>query len=186
MSNLDELRLDCAVKQKRGLHFILASVFVWLTISIIHLTELHILTKNLYTFFCTGFLFPLAMLISKIIKADFQNKRNPLTMLGVLFALNQLLYLIIAMWVYPTIPDKMLMVLAIIFGAHLLPFGWLYKSRFYTVLAIAVPIIALVVGITYQPYVLALSMFVIEILFSIGLMFENKKLKFETENNLYL
>ena len=26
------------------------------------------------------------------------------------------------MWVYPTVPDKMLMVMAVIFGAHLLPF----------------------------------------------------------------
>jgi len=32
-------------------------------------------------------------------------------------------YKLIAMWIYPTVPNKMVMVLVIIFGAHLLPFG---------------------------------------------------------------
>jgi len=43
--------------------------------------------------------------------------------LGVLFSVNQLLYLLIAMWIYPTVPEEMVMVLAMIFGAHLLPYG---------------------------------------------------------------
>lgn len=36
--NLEELQLDCAIKQKKGLHFILASIIIWCTILIIHLT----------------------------------------------------------------------------------------------------------------------------------------------------
>ena len=40
--NLDELRLDCAVKQKKGLHFILASIIIWFAVLIIHLTSLPI------------------------------------------------------------------------------------------------------------------------------------------------
>ena len=42
-----------------------------------------------------------------------------------------MLYLLIAMWIYAAVPDKMVMVIAIIFGAHLLPFGWLYDSKVY-------------------------------------------------------
>ncbi len=102
--NLDELRLDCAVKQKKGLHFILASIIIWFAVLIIHLTSLPILTKNLLTFFCTAPLMPLAFLISKLVNIDFQNKENPLTNLGVLFSANQMLYLLIAMWIYPTVP----------------------------------------------------------------------------------
>jgi hemerythrin-like metal-binding protein len=44
--NLEELQLDCAIKQKKGLHFILASIIIWCTILIIHLTSLPILTKT--------------------------------------------------------------------------------------------------------------------------------------------
>ena len=174
--NLDELRLDCAVKQKKGLHFILASIIIWFAVLIIHLTSLPILTKNLFTFFCTVPLMPLAFLISKLVNIDFQNKENPLTNLGVLFSANQMLYLLIAMWIYPTVPEKMLMVLAMIFGAHLLPYSWLYKSRSYMFLSIVIPILSLIVGLNFAPYVLAALMMVIEILFSICLKIENKNL----------
>ncbi len=91
---------------------------------VIHLTSLPILTKNLFTFCCTAPLIPLAYMISKAIKVEFTNKKNPLTNLGVLFSLNQMLYLLIAMWIYQEVPEKMLMVLAMIFGAHLMPYGW--------------------------------------------------------------
>ena len=172
--NLEELRLDCAIKQKRGLHFILASIIIWCAVLTIHSTSLPILTKNLFTFCFTAPLMPLAFLLSKIIKVDFQNKENPLTNLGVVFSVNQMLYLLIAMWIYPTLPEKMLMVIAMIFGAHLLPYGWLYKSKTYTIFAIFIPILSLAIGISFEPYMIAIMMVVIEILFSICLIVENK------------
>ncbi|MPW27362.1 hypothetical protein GC105_16480 [Alkalibaculum sp. M08DMB] len=175
--NLEELQLDSAIKQKKGLHFILASIFIWSAVLIVHLTTLPILTKNLLTFCCTAPLMPLAFFISKIIKVDFQNKENPLTKLGIIFSANQMLYLLIAMWVYPIVPEKMLMVIAMIFGAHLLPYGWLYQSKSYIVLAIVIPISSLVVGLYFEPHIIAIMMIIFEILFSISLIIENKNLK---------
>ncbi|MDD7793299.1 DUF7010 family protein [Clostridium sp. 'White wine YQ'] len=173
--NLEELREDCSIKQKKGLHFIIASVFIWGALLFIHLSSLPILTKNLLTFCCTAPLLPLAFFVSKIIKVDFQNKDNPLTKLGVLFSLNQILYLLIAMWVYPTVPEKMLMVIAMIFGAHLLPYSWLYKSKSYMIFSIIIPIIALILGNNFPPYILAAIMIIVELLFSISLVAENKR-----------
>ena len=175
--NLKELRIDSALKQKKGLHFILASIIIWSLVTILHLTDLPILTKNLYTFFITAPLMPLAFIISKVIHVDFQNKENPLTNLGVLFSLNQMIYLIIAMWIYPTIPDKMLMVIAIIFGAHLLPYSWLYLSKVYMIMALLIPIVALIVGLNYEPYVLGLVMIMSEVIFSMILIVEVNGLK---------
>jgi len=63
------------------------------------------------TFCITAPLVPLAYMISKIIKAEFSAKDNPLNSLGILFSMNQFLYLLIAMWVYPTVPGKMVMVI---------------------------------------------------------------------------
>lgn len=123
--NLDQLRLDCAIKQKKGLHFILSSIVIWSLVTGIHLTNLPILTKNLLTFSATAPLVPLAFFVSKLIKVNFSDKSNPLNQLGIIFSLNQMLYLLIAMWVYPTVPDKLVMVIAMIFGAHLLPYAWL-------------------------------------------------------------
>jgi hypothetical protein len=119
---------------------------------------------------------PLAYLISRIIKVDFTNKENPLTNLGVLFSLNQMLYLLIAMWIYPTIPEKMVMILGMIFGAHLLPYSWLYKSRSYMAMSVIVPIFILIIGISYPAYIVAGIMILFEIVFSLLLIGEVKKL----------
>lgn len=127
---------------------------------------------------------PLAFFISKIVKVDFQNKENPLTNLGVLFSVNQMLYLLIAMWVYPTMPEKMLMVIAMIFGAHLLPYGWLYKSKSYIVFSIVIPILSLIVGLSFEPYILAVLMIAIEILFSVYLIMEDRRLRSNFKYNI--
>ena len=169
---LDEMRLDSALKQKKGLHFILASIIIWTAVLLVHLTPLPILTKNLLTFCFTAPLMPLALMISKIIKVDFTNKDNPLTNLGVLFSANQILYLLIAMWVYSAVPEKMVMVLAMIFGAHLLPYAWLYQSKSYVVLSVVIPIAALLAGINFASAVVAGLMIAAEVIFSLLLSYE--------------
>lgn len=174
-SLIDELRADCSKKQKRGLHFILASVIIWAAVLLIHLSTLPIESKNLFTFCCSAPLMPMALLVSKLIKVDFQNKNNPLTSLGIIFSVNQMLYLLIAMWVYAAHPEKMLMVYAMIFGAHLMPYGWLYRSKSYFVLSAVIPITALIVGFNTQTYILAAVMLAAEIIFSLLLFLENKR-----------
>lgn len=154
----------------------MASIIIWLAVLIIHLTSLPILTKNLLTFFAVAPLMPLAFLVSKIIKIDFQNKGNPLGNLGLLFSWNQFLYLLIAMWIYSAVPDKMLMIIAMIYGAHLLPYGWLYKSKAYMVNAVIVPILALAVSINFEPYILVGLMILIQIIFTVSLFVENKQI----------
>ena len=171
---LNELIKDCAQRQKRGLHFIMASVVIWGLILAIQLTDLTMEQKNLFTFCCSAVLFPLAWGLSKVLKIDFEGKGNPLTKAGILFSINQMLYILIAMWVFAAVPEKMLMVYAMIFGAHLMPFSWLYQSKGYLVFSIAIPILALIVGLMYAPFVLAIMMLVIEAVFSVWLYLESK------------
>jgi len=175
--NLDELRVDIAKRGKKGIHFIIASVIIWCAVLIVWLLPIgDVLTKNLLTFCFTAPLVPLAYLISKIVKAEFSTNDNPLGKLGFMLTCNQFLYILIAMWVYPTVPDKMVMVLAIIFGAHLLPFGWLYQSRAYFVMSVVVSLTALTIGLLFNAITVSIVMIVLEIVFSIWLMLENKLL----------
>ena len=175
--NLKDLKKDCVQKQKKGIHFIIASVVIWIMVLIVQLTDLPILTKNLLTFCCTAPLLPIAFLISKILKIQFQDKSNPLNYLGILFSANQMIYLLIAMWIYPTLPDKMLMVIAMIFGAHLLPYSWLCQLRnIYGIVNNYSNIIILIVGLNFANYTLAIMMILIEIIFSVLLSFENKRI----------
>ena len=174
---LNELIKDCACRQKKGLHFILTSILIWAMICAVHLTDIPIDTKNLITFCCSAVLFPLAWMLSKVLKIDFEGKGNPLTKAGILFSINQMLYILIVMWVYAAVPEKMVMVYAMVFGAHLMPFSWLYDSRSYMVFSIVVPILSLIVGLIYPPTVLAALMIVIEAVFSACLFQECKKLR---------
>ena len=174
--NLDEMRVDSAIKQKKGLHFILASGIIWTAVLVVHLTTLPILAKNMLTFCFTAPLMPLSFMISKIIKVDFTNQDNPLTNLGVLFSVNQILYLLIAMWIYAAVPEKMVMILAMIFGAHLLPYGWLYQSKSYMVLSVVIPVAVLIVGVNFPPSFVAGFMIAVEIVFSLLLINEVRKL----------
>ena len=172
---LNELIKDCACRQKKGLHFILTSILIWAMICAVHLTDMPINTKNLITFCCSAVLFPLAWMLSKVLKIDFEGKGNPLTKAGILFSINQMLYILIVMWVYAAVPEKMVMVYAMVFGAHLMPFSWLYDSRSYMVFSVVVPILSLIVGLIYPPAVLAALMIVIEAVFSACLFQECKK-----------
>ena len=173
---LNELRNDCARRQKKGLHFIVTSVVIWGLILVSQLLDLPLGVKNLVVFCCTAVLFPLALLAAKILHIDFQCKDNPLTKLGMLISLNQLVYILIAMWAMAEAPSKMLMIFAIIFGAHLMPFSWLYRSPAYLVFSLVIPVVSLVLGVLLPPFATALFVFVAEIVFACCLAAECKKL----------
>lgn len=130
--------------------------------------------QKLIHIFCSAPLVPLAYFISKIIGADFQNKNNPLTKLGLIFTTNQIFYLLIVMWVYAAIPDKMVMVYAMVFGAHLFPYGWLYQSKTYYILSVIIPIGALILGLYYNAAIIAIFMLMIEVVFCCCLIIENR------------
>ena len=171
---LQELRKNVAEKQKKGLHFIMASIPIWVAITCIHASSLPVLSKNLFTFFCAAVLVPLAYLISRFIGVDFQNKENPLSNLGLLFTMNQMLYILISMWVFSAVPDKFLMVYAMIFGAHLLPFGWLYQSKTYYVLSVVIPVVVLALGLCCSAMTVAVFMLIVEVIFCGCLIMENR------------
>jgi len=175
--NLEELKIDISKRSKKGMSFIVASIVIWCAVLIVWLLPIEdVLTRNLLTFCCTAPLMPIAYFISRMIKAEFSIKGNPLNNLGLLFSLNQLMYILIAMWVYQAVPEKMVMILAIIFGAHLLPFSWLYKSNAYKVMSIVIAVTTFIVGIIYSATVVASIMVIFEIIFLIWLIIENKQL----------
>lgn len=171
-TDLETLRNDIVIKQKKGLPFICASVVIWLLILIVIMLDLPQDKENLFVFCCSCPLLPISWIIGKVIKVDIFDKSNPLGNVGFLFTCNQFLYLLIVMWVFSAVPDKMVMVYAMVFGAHLLPYSWLYKSLSYRIFSIAIPIVSLVVGCVFSAFSVAVTMLIIEIIFVIALFVE--------------
>lgn len=156
--SLDEMRIDCAITQKKGVPFIMAAVLIWAGIGILHLTGLKIETKNLITFCFSALFMPLALIFAHFLKVKITDRVNPLSKVGFLFTLNQFLYILIVMWVYSERPEGMVMAYAVVVAAHLLPFSWLYRSLSYRFAAIIGSIVALVLGCLTKPAVVAFTM----------------------------
>lgn len=173
--NLEELRNDIVLKQKKGLPFICASVVIWLSIIIVIMLDLPQGKENLFVFCCSCPLLPISWMIGKVLKVDIFDKSNPLGNVGFLFTCNQFLYLLIVMWVFRAVPDKMVMVYAMVFGAHLLPYSWLYKSISYRIFSIIIPIVSLIIGCMFSAFSVAIILLIIEIIFSIALFVELHK-----------
>lgn len=173
--SVDELRNDVARKQKKGLPFISASCIIWLLILIVCSTGLPVQLQNMLVLCCSCPLMPLAWGIGKLMDVDVFDKSNELGKAGFLFTLNQLLYLLIVMWVFSAVPEKMVMVYAMVFGAHLLPYSWLYQSATYRVAAILIPLVSLAVGCLFTSRTVAAVMLAIEVVYTVLLYMEEKK-----------
>ena len=84
MTSLEALREDLLTKQKKGLPFILASCVLWALISVVCALDIPVMTRNVLVFCCACPLFPLAILIGKIIGVNVLEKENPLSKLLIL------------------------------------------------------------------------------------------------------
>ena len=174
--SINELRHEASVIQKKGAPFMMASVIIWIMITIIRLLPVSLYRMNLLTFCCSVLLIPLALLFSKIIGADiFKKTDNPVNKLGILCTANQMLYILIAMWAFSMNPESMLMIYAMAFGAHLLPFSWIYESRTYLVMSIVATIGSLITACVFGGVVMSAFMIFCQIITSVLLLVECRK-----------
>ena len=181
---LNELRKDAALIQKRGLPLMMASVVLWTAIMVSRIFMTDIMEMNFLTFCTSAMLMPLASLFGKLLGADiYRRSTNPINKLGFLCNINQFLYLPIAMWAYSAHPDSMLLIYAIIFAAHLLPFSWVYDSKIYFTAAFVESIGVILIGYRFG-YPAAMAFLVImQIIVCIRLFMQVKEDEREVESN---
>ena len=121
-------------------------------------------------------LIPLAFIFSKIIGADiFRKTDNPINKLGFLCTMNQMLYLLIVMWAFSQNPEVMVMLFAMVFGAHLLPYSWVYSSKTYIVMSVVLTLGSLIVCSIFGAVVMCIFVTVCQIITSTLLLVECKK-----------
>ena len=165
------------ILQKKGAPFMMASVVIWTLVTITRMLPVDIMTKNLYTFYCPGMLLPCVLIFSKIIGAHvFKNRSNPFNKLGFINTANQMLYLLIVMWAFNQKPDAMLMLFAMVFGAHLLPFSWLYDSKTYLVMSLVTTFGSMLISIFAGEVFVGIFMILCQIIMSVLLLLECRKL----------
>ncbi|GEL77609.1 hypothetical protein TMU01_18440 [Tenuibacillus multivorans] len=148
--NINNLRQDLSIKGKNGIAFLLSATIIWTIFTIIFSLPNNIETKNIFMLITTGIMFPLALLFSKLIKADWKIDQNPLSNLGLVINLAQFIYFPIAFWAFVKHPSEMVMFFAVITAAHLFPYGWFYNAKAYYVMAPIAAILVAIIGSTVE------------------------------------
>lgn len=129
-------------------------------------------------------MFPLSVVISKLIKADWKLENNPLRNLGLLLNIAQLIYFPILIWAFIVNPEGAVLMFAIITGAHLFPYGWFYHAKAYYVMA---PIISIGVFLLFlfleDTFLFVIPLFMVEFLIVLVILLVADYRKKEGEMN---
>lgn len=161
--SLKELKKEYAKSQKCGAHFICASLLIWIFITVVNFLNMPLYYQNALSLYSSALLVPLALLFAKILKIKFSDKENPLNYAGLIFALNQMIYLLLVILVWFVKPEYMIAAYAIVVGAHFLPYSWLYDSVTYRVVAIAIPVLAFALTFLHFTALIAPMMVIFDI-----------------------
>ena len=178
---LDELRIELSVKSKNGIDFTLAASVIWLLITYLWTLKFKAYDRSIFVFITAAPLLPLAFLFSRILKTNWKIPNNPLQPLGLWLNFAQLFYFPFLVFTLIKMPEYFIMVYAIITGAHLFPYGWFYKTKWYSIFSGIIASGALLLGLSLsfeKMYFVALFTSVCLIILTSVLYFDTiKKLK---------
>jgi len=145
-ADLPTLQRDLCARTGRGLNAIVAGVILWTLFAAAGAVVADDFILALVYLFGAGLLFPFSLLVAKVLRLDPYAKENPLgTLAGVLGSV-QILFIPLMWGAAFAVPHMVPWFLAVLVGAHLLPYAWLYRSRAYVFASIALPVAAGAVG----------------------------------------
>lgn len=143
---LNDERDHLAALTRKGIGMPAAGMLFWLAAAFV-LRQWEPSTALVICFVLTGPVFPVGYVLTKLFGGDLFAKSATLTPLGIQLAAMQLLYWPIIVLVFLRIPEWTPFTMAILFGSHFLPYGWLYRSRAYVFLAVSVALVLPVTAI---------------------------------------
>lgn len=144
--NVSEAKQELSVRGKNGIAFLLSATVIWTLITVIFLLQIGLYGKNMFMLLSTALMFPCALLISKLIQADWKLDGNPLGNLGLVLNLAQFMYFPLVFWAFIQSPHHMVMVFAVITGAHFFPYGWFYNASAYYIMAGVISVAITTIG----------------------------------------
>ncbi|WP_096271953.1 DUF7010 family protein [Paucisalibacillus globulus] len=177
--NAIETKMDLMKRTKKGIAMFYVGTVFWLLMGILSFIDMHINLLGLFHLIGIGMLFPLGLLVSNLLKIDFVAKDNPLSNIAGVIGGMQILFAPILILVYIERIEWLPFVIAVLTGAHFLPFSALYNSKAFIFQSIAVVVFASVMGLIFMEHVYTILPFGLSIIYlitSILLTKENKRL----------
>ena len=178
MESFDKFKIELSLKARNGIDFTLSATIIWGLVAYIWTLPISSYNKSVLVFMVSSLLLPTALGLSKLLKTQWKIEENPLQPLGLWLNFAQLFYFPFLIFTLVKMPDYFIMTYAIITGAHLFPYAWLYKTKWYAifagVIAVGAFILALMLPKT-QMYYIALITSLLLLVLSIGLYFDARK-----------
>ncbi len=147
---LQNLKLELAVKAKKGIDFILSAALIWLGITFIWIADVTAYQKSIYVFLIASLMLPLAYGLSLFLKTEWKIKSNPLQSLGLWLNFAQLFYFPFLVFILLNHSEYFVMTYAIITGAHLFPYAWFYDDYTYAGAAGIISGLSLIIGLNFD------------------------------------
>ena len=136
---LNAERRRVSTTSQRGIGMPAAGMLFWLGTAWL-MRHFPIPQAVLYSFFLTGPVFPMGVLLTRLAGGNLFTKSAGLTPLGLMLAALQLFFWPIIVLVYALSPAWTPWTMAVLFGSHFLPYAWLHRSRAYGFLSASVAI----------------------------------------------
>jgi hypothetical protein len=140
----------------------IAGLLYWLVVAYL-LRSLPQRSAILWSFIGTGAVFPVGLLITRLVGGNLFAKSERLTSLGLLFNGLQLFFWPIIVVVWRAEPEWTPFTMATLFGSHFLGYGWLYRSRGYAVLIARDPLYLQVPLLAAAVYAVAVVLLTLEV-----------------------
>ena len=178
MESFDKFKIELSLKARNGIDFTLSATIIWGLVAYIWTLPISSYNKSVLVFMVSSLLLPTALGLSKLLKTQWKIEENPLQPLGLWLNFAQLFYFPFLIFTLVKMPDYFIMTYAIITGAHLFPYAWLYKTKWYAIFAGVIAVGALILALMLpktQMYYIALITSLLLLVLSIGLYFDARK-----------
>jgi hypothetical protein len=169
---------DLAVRTGRGIHNVLAAVLLWSVFGVLGLVLHGTFARALVYLFGAGTLFPLGLLVGRLLRLDAFAKGNPLGVLAGTVGGMQLLFAPLMVGALFASPTHVPWYLAVLVGAHFLPFAWVFESRSYGAGAAGVSLTAGLTGWLWPQHTFVVTPFAVAgvlALMALGLLAESRR-----------
>lgn len=148
--SLPNLKKEIQFEAKNGIDFILSAGIIWMAVSYLWSLEYSSYNRSIFTFMIGAIMLPLAFGLSKVLRTNWKVKDNPLQPLGLWLNFAQLIYFPFLIFILIKNPDYFIMAYAIITGAHLFPYAWLYDEIGYAISAVIISVGTLLITLQME------------------------------------
>ncbi|WP_338472407.1 hypothetical protein R4Z10_06575 [Niallia sp. XMNu-256] len=178
---LDLLQSNIIKEAKKGYPILLSGCIVFLIFAFLP-TLFSMDTVYLIWIFGLSVIFPLGLLLSKLLKVNILTTGNPLGTLGGIIAAPQAFYIPVFIIVYMHMPSYLPFTIGLLGGSHFLPYMWIYRSKAYLFVTLGVCFSSLIIGGFFVDYAFIIVPLAISLIYGISVLLILRELKKETFN----